>query len=447
MDIKNLVKESISKSNIFRKYQMVDYSQIKNRFSEEDLSLEASKLGVIVKHGEILKCDSIKELIKTPPNMALADAVGNGQLNADGVNIRILKGDTLCMTYSNYINTYKNQHTKKRHLKPHKKKFKLFFKRYTGQDLNKKRLLIWRTGGIGDIMFSQPIVMYLKKKYNCRIDYATSPPIMSLFDCWPKGLITKVIPMPFPKKHLIKSNYHLSFEGAIERCTQAETVNAYDIFNQVANLDIDPHKYPIKLTPPKDVVEKIRKDVPDNMILIQMRSSSAIRSMEAKRWIEIMNGLKDMGYTVGIIDNYRMSYVYEKIKEANKIEHVINMAPLSKNLTDGIAIMSLCKGLIGIDSSFTHLSAALNKPTFGIYGPFPGHIRMKYYKNVDWYDTEGYEECGKYPCFYHQEELSKCPFVSKRLPSGCLSSVDTTKVLEKFQNLLREVENNHGEKN
>lgn len=439
--------EKIKQTNIFKNRKEpinIDYLQYKQDLinkRQRFLDNEAKKLGATnIKHGEVKKYNTIQELIKNPPNMVLAKALGNGAIATDKEEVIIKKGDILCLTYSTYINTFCNKMTGKRHLDPYKKKFKQFFKRYYGQNLNHKKLFIWRTGGIGDILFSQPLVKKIKELYpKCFIRYATSPAIISLLRCWPKNLINQIYTMPFKKDNLIWADYHLSFEGAIERCHEAKYINCYDVFGKVANIEYDPKEYPLELIPDKKFVDKIKKYIPDNVILIQMRSSSAIRSMKPSIWADIIKILETHNFKVGIIDSLRFSYLYKDFIKRYNVPNLINFSKLSDKLSDGIAIASLCKGFIGIDSSFTHICAALNKPTFGIFGPFTGNIRMKYYKTGDWIDTEGYTECGMYPCYFHQEELHKCPNIQKKEPPGCLSTINPEVVVDKFLRLLNRV--------
>ena len=40
-----------------------------------------------------------------------------------------------------------------------------YYKKYNGEDLNDKTLLVWRHGGIGDLMFMMPPLRLLKIKY------------------------------------------------------------------------------------------------------------------------------------------------------------------------------------------------------------------------------------------------------------------------------------------
>jgi hypothetical protein len=69
---------------------------------------------------------------------------------------------------------------------------------------------------------------------------------------------------------------------------------------------------------------------------------------------------------------------------------------------------------------------------FGIYGPFPGFIRLKTYKNVDWVDAK--MECA--PCCLHGSEL--CPTAKKLIKqySPCYDQIDQEEILMKVERLI-----------
>ena len=65
------------------------------------------------------------------------------------------------------------------------------YRPYQGQDLNNKSILAFRTGGIGDLMFLNPVLRYIKKRYpTCTIKAASGckqplenlPEISELYD-------------------------------------------------------------------------------------------------------------------------------------------------------------------------------------------------------------------------------------------------------------------------
>ena len=282
-------RKIMGKANMFKIKNSVNYADYKSHLEEQknkELDKDLNKLGIAKNQGET-KYSTIRDLLNVPPQMVLVESLLSGTINVDHDGSRINKGDVLCMNYNSYARS--NYFNGARTMKPHKKKFSRYFKRYRGQNLNNKSLLIWRLGGIGDIMFSQPIVRYLKSKYpRCKISFATAPGIVQLLKCWPKGLLNREYSIPFRKKVLVEADYHMTFEGAIEACREAEKVDAYEIFRMVSQLDFNIKDYPPILVPKQDSLDRFKQLIPKNTIIVQMRASSEIRTMQSSKWAKII---------------------------------------------------------------------------------------------------------------------------------------------------------------
>jgi len=435
-----MLKFPVSEKNIFSsKFRKLNDAQYMKTLEEKQMreqEKEAKKLGIDL-NKSLEYHETVEDVISSIPNMVLGEITSNSTMYSDNKKMSLKSGEVYVMSYGTYMAAYRERLKNSQIMKPYKKQFKNYFKRYFGQDLTNKNLLVWRSGGIGDILFSQPVISYIKKTYpSCKITFSTSFNNSSIFKCWPTGLVDKVLSMPFLLKELYENNYHLTFEGSIERCKEAEKINCYDIFKKISGLEFNIEDYQIKLIPNEEKVNKFKDIVPENTIIIQMRASSAIRMMNSENWKKIINGLFDMNYNVAVIDSSNTISIYDSFKKEYNLDKLINLSPYSENLDDAISMTSLSKGCITIDSSFSHISAALGIPVIGIYGPFLGHLRMSYYKNSDWVDSDNYLECGKYPCFFHHNRMGECPFVKLKSLPGCLGSINTNIVLDKFKALM-----------
>jgi len=411
---------------------------MKKERTKSEMELELRKLGIDI--NKLGKIETINEYLNNTPGMVTAKVNQNCTLLIDEHPVNLNKSEALVMSYYSYQMARRAANSNVEVIEPHKKIFKKYFKRYRGQNLNNKRLLIWRTGGLGDICFTQPLIKYIKSKYpSCRITFGTAPNNRFIFNCWPKGLVDETIVFPFKINYMTSNDYHMTFEGAIERCTEAHSVNCYDIFKKVACLDFDINDYPLTLSSEPELKNKFQQIIPPKTILIQVRASSPIRTMGSYRWVEVAKELtENLGYNVGFIDSKNNSDLYEKFIDEYSLnrDKVFNFAKYSSTINKGIAILDCCDGMIGIDSSFTHIAAGLGKPVLGLYGPFLGILRMKYYKNCDWIDSVGYSECGKWPCFLHQDGIFECPFAMDKKPSGCLLSISKETIINNFLKLV-----------
>jgi ADP-heptose:LPS heptosyltransferase len=111
-----------------------------------------------------------------------------------------------------------------------------------------------------------------------------------------------------------------------------------------------------------------------------------------------------------------------------------NFSQYSESIAYTIALASLCKCTLGTDSALSHIAASLDKKCFGLFGPFPGHIRLKTYPKAAWVDAK--RHCA--PCFIHSQE--SCP-QAKDDHSPCYNELVGTDgklkdVIDKFEELL-----------
>ena len=355
--------------------------------------------------------------------------------------MNVKKDEILCMTFNVYQQVRKAKLNGKTMFKPYRHHFSKYFRRYRGEDLNGKSLLIWRTGGIGDIIVIQSVVKQLKERFpNVSITFSTIEKNMPILASWDKGLIDRVTTLPFSLDVLKDHDYHMTFEGIIERCKEAEKENCYDIYNRVASQKYDPDKYNPTIKSDHILDKTIeRLSIPEKTVALQTRASSILRTMPPEIMIDIINILHEKGYNVGIIDSQLYSSSIDKLISAMIIDkqRMVNLSSASKTILHGVSLMNKCIGAICIDSAFSHIAAALGKPVVTVYGPFKGKVRMKYYKNVDLVEPEDdWNDCGKYPCFFHDDRLSQCPYIERKERPGCMLSIKAKDVVEKFINLL-----------
>jgi ADP-heptose:LPS heptosyltransferase len=391
------------------------------------------------------KKTTIKEVLDTTPGMVTVQAERDFVQAIDDYKIQVKKNDVLVLPLNVYNASRRYKEDNSIVYSPYRHKFSEYFNRYRGENLDGKRLLVWRSGGIGDIMFSQPIIKYLKEKYpTCHITYATLPRNASLLVSWPKGLLDNGVIIPFPLSILKEHDYHLTFEGSIERCKEAESVNCYDIFQMMANLKFNPLDYPIELTPIKtlyDSMVNIFKGT--KVIMLQPRATSILRTLPLSMVEELIFKLQKLGLFVGLQDSFATSEKWNSILHNMKSidqTKILNLSAISKDVAYAVSIGAHVVGGITTDSAFSHILPALGKPVVTIYGPFKGELRMQYYKNADWINTPAeWNECGKNPCFFHESEIKNCPYVMNGKSPMCMSVIDVDMIIKKYVAVHNEV--------
>lgn len=410
---------------------------IKKRKMNPVSSVKVRALGLTDESAKFV--DTIDELRNDPPNIVIAKPIKTFSFVQNWFKRQTLKKK---VSYVMGLGVFQQMHkgTKDGHktnlLKPGNIKFRNIYKPYIGQSLEDKTLLVFRTGGIGDLLFIQPNLRYLKEKYpSCTINFACGPQYQAMVDNW--DCVDNVIDLPFPLKWLINADYHALFEGVIERCKESHSTNAYNLFTRWMGLDLPdnlliPQQEPkeLKLMECMDILDDW-KILNDPFILMQIRASSPIRTPRPEFWIKLIDELTNTGLNILLTDNPRQSDHIDKfISELKNKDKVFNFCQHSKTLDYTIALTKLSSLTVATDSALNHIAASLNIPCYGIYGPFPGFIRLKTYPKAKWIDAE--KDCT--PCFLHG--MSGCPQAGKDSFSPCYDNLDIKKIVSEIGEML-----------
>ncbi len=300
------------------------------------------------------------------------------------------------------------------------------YKPYKGEDLTGKKIIAWRTGGIGDMMFLSPVFRYLKSKYkDCFIRVATG--CKQPLECLPE--IDELYDMPFNAKLLEDMDYHLFFQGIIEGSSDvSKTTHAVDMFFSYFN--IDSTHFPIEEKRPrlffkKEETEwcektltnlKINKN--DYVVGIQMETSAPLRNYPKENMKAVVDALiKEDNVKIVLIGAEHHNVIGHYLRGNNEKIHIAT----GYNVRESIILATRYNLIISPDTFMIQVAGALEKPLIGIYGPFPSEVRMKYFKNAIGLDPS--VVCS--PCFKH--DFRACV---KGHPSPCFSLITPQDILE-----------------
>ena len=389
--------------------------------------------------GSLRMVDTLDDLNESPPNIVIAEARKNFAFMQNYFKMQTLKKrNKYIMGLGVFQQLQFETGTKRKILKPASIQFKNLYKPYNGEPLDGKSILVFRTGGIGDLLFIQPNLRWIKEKYpESHIMFACGPQYQAMVETW--DCIDELLDLPFSIKTLHKADYHVLFEGVIERCKQAHTDNAYNLFSKWMGLDL-PDELLVPVQDAKEeCVEKTREvlkewELPEkSYIVMQLRASSPIRTPRHEFWIQLMDMLTEIGYDIVLTDNPRQNEAIEDfIKKAKRPDKVFNFCQHSESLDYSIALIKLAKLVVATDSAMNHIAASLDTACFGVYGPFPGYIRLKTYPKGDWIDSV--RRCS--PCFLHGHK--PCPEASSDGYSPCYDELDKTEIVKRIQRLMED---------
>lgn len=397
-------------------------------------SPQLQQLGV--KNLSLKIVQTLEELRGDPPNIVIGECVHGVTFEQNRFKEQVLKKR---VNYVMALGVYQQLHYiyNKRILKPSCLKFKNLYKPYIGQDLNDKSLLVTRTGGVGDLLFIQPNLLYIKEKYpGSYIKFSCGPQYQSMIETW--DCVDEILDLPFPATQLINTDYHAIFEGVIERCKESTVTNAYNLFSKWLGIDLSDEKLIPKQEPKQEKIDECKEILKkwnlegEPFFIVQIRASSPIRTPKPSFWIDLIDKLTDRDFNILITDSPHQSENVENfMSRLDNKGKVFNFCKYSKSIDYTIAITSLSKLSISTDSALIHIAQSVGTPAFGIYGPFPAFVRLKTYKNVDW--VEGKLDCS--PCFLHGQK--PCP-KSTTGYSPCYDTIDLYETVEKIGRLIND---------
>jgi len=397
---------------------------------------QIGQLGIKPAVGQV---ETIEDLRNNPPNIVIAEALIDLEYSQNHYSRKqsFIKKQNYVMSLGVYNQIWINKRSNEKILKPSTFKFSKLFRPYKGESLDNKTLLVWRQGGIGDLLFISPNLRYLKNKYpSSKIIVACGPQYQSMVKTW--DFIDKVIDLPFNVSYLYTSNsdYHCMFEGVIERTKQAEKENSYVLFTKWMGLDLPENELTPQQQIPEEELETAKAHISNwglkekDFIVLQFRASSPIRTPRPEFWKKIIDDLTSKGHKIVIVDSVNNLIMTRQFIEFMKDKHMIfNFSEFSDEVLKTMAITSLAKMAIATDSALLHIAESLKVKNFGIFGPFPGSVRLSTYRYSDWVDAQ--KDCS--PCFQHSQYPCKRSIAGY---SSCYDNLDTNEVIERIQKHL-----------
>jgi len=404
--------------------------------------------GITMKDLRFLK--DTEEMRETVPPMMVVEVTEDFNMNLDNTVYELKAGQVLVIQFNLMltIQSFLDRDGKTNVFKKHDINFRDMYRPYCGQDLSGKKLFIMATS-IGDTLFVQPVIRKIKKLYpDCKITYAASPTIKEMISCYPKGLVDRVYESTlFVDKTLVEeADYHLYCNFLVTKNFEAHKLDAYEMFSKFAGFDFHDDidtDYAI-LEPKKFAIDEVKRSLPINpYVVCQIRSSTSNRMIPSEKWLKIISALIDNGRDIVFVDTGNFYDVYENdIKSKfplDKQNRIKNLCRVSRDMRHVVAIISQAEGVIGVDSSFVHIAAALKVPVIGIYTAFLGKVRASTFKGKhNWVDAEGVE-CRRWPCFFHQDELMQgfCEYVRMADFPDCVKRINPDEVVKKYLEMFK----------
>lgn len=276
--------------------------------------------------------------------------------------------------------------------------FNSYERRYGGQDLNGKKVCIYRHNAWGDQLMVSALPRYLKTLYpDSIIHLYCHPNVMPLWigNSFVEG---SAIPLPIPFDVARSYDYHIFYEGMLEGNSEDDQNCCYDdMFEFVGLNDVpDMCKRPYIEARPEDYkcVEGLGIDLTKPYIVYHAAPANMNRSYPIDASVELVKKLRDKFkvpvFVVGIDDGGKVMMCRacqrnpfsEYADVFDDIPGVVNLVNRTKTFRDLIPIIEKASLVICPDSSILHLAACFPEvPTISMWGLFHPQDRAKYYDN------------------------------------------------------------------
>lgn len=289
-----------------------------------------------------------------------------------------------------------------------------FERPYQGNDLNSKRLLVYRGAGYGDLIIVAGICRELKKKWpRAEIDLWHSG---RRYGMWrgARSLPLRSCILPIPFSEWQKYDYHLLYEGMVEACTEPTQPDIWTAHLQKAGITWDCDRVPY--VPIRDKARtRIRKLVKrwtggKPWILYQLCATSPVRSFAPWKTREVLQALRDSFPGTPII--------CPKVDDKQQVEAVAGLGQIvhMPDIQHLFALTEQATCLVCPDSCLGHASATLNVPTVSLWAAFHPRDRIVTYTN----HTAIYKESDCGPCRRHEgQNRALGSFDPSKVYRGC----------------------------
>lgn len=273
----------------------------------------------------------------------------------------------------------------------------------------RKRLLIVRQGGLGDLLFVSAIIQEIKRRHpQLAIDLMCHPQYHGAF--FGSRTIDRLLDHRWPSVwRLLDYDYRVFLDGVVERDPDARLVNIYDLFaRKYFGLEMPRWANRPSIVVDPSAVRKMRENIPELVsapvrIGLQPFANSPVRTPSAAFWTRTATSMLRRipeATLVVLAEKSRAPAASALVDEINRqlpSPRALSTAGTTEGVAELAALVSMLDGVLAPDSSVAHLAAAFDVPALAVYGPFPAALRVRDYRST--YSIEGPAPCA--PCFTH----------------------------------------------
>ena len=275
-------------------------------------------------------------------------------------------------------------------------------RRYAGQDLNSKKVCVYRHNAWGDQLIVSAVCAELKRRYPDAILHLYCH--NEVLPLWYGNPIVEgsPLPLPIPFDIIHHYDYTIFYEGMLEGNREFDQRCCYDdFFGVIGMLDVaDRFKRPSICPHPDDyaVLDRLKLRKLGKYIVYHISPKNMNRCYPPELGRKTLDMLAKLPYRtllVGMDPEGKYNSVLEGLSQ-----QVINLIGKTENFRELIPIVEGASLVVGPDSAIMHLAAAFDDvPIISLWGLFHPNDRTQYYKNNNSIFKK--EVCPHAPCRDH----------------------------------------------
>jgi len=301
------------------------------------------------------------------------------------------------------------------------------------EDVSKNsKILLLRSGGIGDHIMLLPALAGLKKAVsdlNIELWLSVQEDMFPIFKY--ESSIDRLLPLPLPMTNLMEADYYMDFSGHLDEAVNPnQHLTDYFLKKLGINplsLQIDDVRLPMDIICSKNIInlfDRLRRMNPNSQIvLLNWFASTHIKSLPPSIHSSLSKEFKD---TIFIVSHPESSNYETERDIVNCNIKAINISFHMKSLYDYFTAISLSDAVVCSDTSTYHIASFYGKPSLVIIGPTYS-ILTKYYPQCSFVEAHYRGDLCASPC---GRTKGMCP-ESKQLGtpySPCLMSISENSV-------------------
>jgi ADP-heptose:LPS heptosyltransferase len=285
--------------------------------------------------------------------------------------------------------------------------FNAYERRYGGQDLNGKKVAIYRHTAFGDQLMISAVPKFLKSKYpDATIHLYCDPKIA---DMWKNNPFVggAAIPIPIPFDVARAYDYHIFYEGILENNGEPDQNCCYDdVFNMIGCDPSPQWKRPHIIIRPEDYeFARNRKfDLHSPYIVYHLAPANKNRAYPPEQGAEFVKMFLETHHEYQVVILGKEEDKNAVYGPFNNIPRVVDLVNETKSFRETIPFVENAKCVVCPDSSVLHLASCFpDVPVVSVWGVFHPDDRAKYYPNH--HPLFKPEVCQFAPCRNHEFTL------------------------------------------